>query len=317
MQAQPAERGFDVENDSAAVRPIAGSEQSAFAGLSPVARPDRTPANLACVAGQSTYRQSVSVRSKTGRPVSIGTLLSTAPISGPEVVAETCTGTRARLFVLRAAAGFARTPGHPAHRPRHIYRGVPTFQTTPDLRVPAFVLVPKHVPLPAPGLVVLHCHGGAYVWGKEKVVAVEHEHPALSDFKNRLYEGTSVATELVRRGYVVISIDMFYWGERRMLLDSDPASYRDSSRMAPEEIDAFNRRSSQNEQLVARTLMTAGITWPGVVCGTICGRLTISPAARMSITSGLAASAFQSAAIAVSFSPPSTSASRRRSTSAG
>jgi dienelactone hydrolase len=140
-----------------------------------------------------------------------------------------------------------------------------TFQTTPDLRVPAYVLVPKKASLPAPGLVVLHCHGGAYVWGKEKVVAPEHEHPALSEFKDRLYEGTSIATELVRRGYVVITIDMFYWGERRMLLDGDPASYREPQRMTSEEVDAFNRRSSQNEQLVARTLMTAGITWPGVV----------------------------------------------------
>ena len=25
--------------------------------------------------------------------------------------------------------------------------------------------------------VVLHCHGGAYVWGNEKVVALENEHP--------------------------------------------------------------------------------------------------------------------------------------------
>jgi len=140
-----------------------------------------------------------------------------------------------------------------------------TFQTTPDLRVPAYVLVPKKASLPAPGLVVLHCHGGAYVWGKEKVVAVENEHAALSDFKSRLYEGTSIATELVRRGYVVITIDMFYWGERRMLLDDDPASYREPARMTSQEVDAFNRRSGQNEQLVARTLMTAGITWPGVV----------------------------------------------------
>src|SRR6478672_3634109 len=52
-----------------------------------------------------------------------------------------------------------------------------TFQTTPDLRVPAYVLIPKNVSLPAPGIVLLHCHGGAYVWGKEKVVAVENEHP--------------------------------------------------------------------------------------------------------------------------------------------
>jgi len=140
-----------------------------------------------------------------------------------------------------------------------------TFQTTPDLRVPAYVLIPKKATLPAPGLVVLHCHGGAYVWGKEKVVATDNEHSTLSEFKNQLYEGTSIATELVKRGYVVITIDMFYWGERRMLLDDDPPSYHDPQRMTSEDVAAFNRRSGQNEQLVARSLMTAGITWPGVV----------------------------------------------------
>jgi dienelactone hydrolase len=140
-----------------------------------------------------------------------------------------------------------------------------TFQTTPDLRVPAYMLIPKNVSFPAPALVVLHCHGGAYVWGKEKVVATENEHPVLSEFKKSLYEGASIANELVRRGYVVIAIDMFYWGERRMLLDDDPSSYREPRAMTAEEVQAFNRRSSQNEQLVARSLMTAGITWPGVV----------------------------------------------------
>jgi dienelactone hydrolase len=131
--------------------------------------------------------------------------------------------------------------------------------------VPAFVLIPKKAARPAPGLVVLHCHGGAYVWGKEKVVAVDDEPAALSEFKQRLYQGTSIANELVRRGYVTIVIDMFYWGERRMLLDDDPSPYRERERMTPDEIAAFNRRSSQNEQLVARSLMTAGITWPGVM----------------------------------------------------
>jgi len=140
-----------------------------------------------------------------------------------------------------------------------------TFQTTPDLRVPAYVLIPKNASFPAPGIVVLHDHGGAYVWGKEKVVAIDNEHAALSEFKKGLYEGTSIANELVRRGYVVIAIDMFYWGERRMLLDDDPSSYREPQTMSSEEVQAFNRRSSQNEQLVARSLMTAGITWPGVV----------------------------------------------------
>ena len=35
--------------------------------------------------------------------------------------------------------------------------------------------------------------------------------------------------------------------------------------MTSDEIAAFNRRSQQSEQLVARSLFTAGITWPGVM----------------------------------------------------
>ena len=141
-----------------------------------------------------------------------------------------------------------------------------TFQTAPGVRVPAYVLIPKKTRLPAPGIVALHCHGGYYLWGKEKVVELDEEHPALSRFKQELYEGKSIASELARQGYVVITIDMFYWGERRMLLDDDPPAYRERPRsMTDAEIRAFNRRSGENEQLVARSLFTAGITWPGVL----------------------------------------------------
>ena len=140
-----------------------------------------------------------------------------------------------------------------------------TFQTTPDVRVPAYVLIPKKAKLPAPGIVALHCHGGFYVWGKDKLVESEQEHPALTEYKQQLYQGKSIASELVRRGYVVIVIDAFYWGERRMLLDEDPASYRERQKMTPAEVTDFNRRSQQGEQLVARSLFAAGITWPGVL----------------------------------------------------
>jgi dienelactone hydrolase len=141
-----------------------------------------------------------------------------------------------------------------------------TFQTTPDLRVPACVLVPKNARLPAPGVVVLHSHDGIYLWGKEKVVEIEKEHPNLTELKQRSYGGKSTAAELARRGYVVIAIDMFYWGERRMVLDDDPPAYRDRPlTMTEQEIRAFNQRASQNESLIARSLFTAGITWPGVV----------------------------------------------------
>lgn len=139
------------------------------------------------------------------------------------------------------------------------------FNTTPDIRVPAYLLLPKGKPRPRPAVVMLHDHGGFFVWGKEKVVAGEDEHPALTSFKQRSYAGRSVGSELARRGYVVIAIDMFYWGERRMLLREDPPAWRDREAMSEEEVAAFNRRSSNSTALVATGLFEAGITWAGVM----------------------------------------------------
>jgi dienelactone hydrolase len=141
-----------------------------------------------------------------------------------------------------------------------------TLHTTPDLRVPAFLLIPKNTKLPAPGIVALHDHGGFYLWGKEKILAQPGEHPVLTAFRERYYSGRSIAVELVRQGYVVLVTDMYYWGERRLMYAADPQGLRDRSlALTQTDIDAFNRRSSQNEQLVARSLFTAGISWPGLM----------------------------------------------------
>lgn len=141
-----------------------------------------------------------------------------------------------------------------------------TFRTTPDLRIPVCVLIPKHATFPAPGILALHSHDGMYLWGKEKIVENDREHPVLTAFKQRRYGGKSIAAELARQGYVVAVIDMLYWGERRMLLPADPPAYRDRPMtMTEDEIDAFNQRASQNESLLGRSLMTAGVTWPGVL----------------------------------------------------
>jgi dienelactone hydrolase len=59
---------------------------------------------------------------------------------------------------------------------------------------------------------------------------------------------------------------MFYWGERRMLLDDDPSDWRERPRsMAAERVNTFNARAGQNEALVARGIFTAGFSWPGVM----------------------------------------------------
>ncbi|MBA3709230.1 MAG: acetylxylan esterase [Planctomycetes bacterium] len=138
------------------------------------------------------------------------------------------------------------------------------FSTTPDIRVPAFVLVPKQLKGRAPAIVALHDHGGFYVWGKEKLVETADEHPALTGFK-RCYAGRSIASDLARQGYVVVVIDMFYWGERRYVLDDDARDFSQRVGLTPERIDAFNARAGEAEQLIARAIYTAGTTWSGMM----------------------------------------------------
>jgi len=139
------------------------------------------------------------------------------------------------------------------------------FNTTPDIRVPAYVLIPKHGTPPYPGIVGLHDHGGFYAWGKEKICEIEDEHPSLTEFKRMAYAGRSWATELCRRGFVVIVIDMFYWGERRLVQAEDPPAYHERETMTAEEVQAFNVRSGEWTGRTAIGLFEAGITWAGVM----------------------------------------------------
>lgn len=140
------------------------------------------------------------------------------------------------------------------------------FRTTRHSIVPAHVLIPAHGKPPYPGVVVLHDHGGFYIWGREKVVSTEDEHPVLTKFKQQYYSGRNIANELVQQGYAVIAIDMFYWGERRYVLRNDPIEWRERPRdITAQQIAEFNTRSGRNEQLIARALFTAGVTWPGLM----------------------------------------------------
>ena len=139
------------------------------------------------------------------------------------------------------------------------------FNTTPDIRVPAYLLIPKRAGK-MPAIVALHDHGGFYLWGKEKLVEVEGEAPILKKWRDDYYGGNSIASVLAKQGYVVLVIDMFYWGERRMILDDDPADWRERpADISPQRINAFNQRAGQSEQLVGRTIFSAGFTWAGLM----------------------------------------------------
>jgi dienelactone hydrolase len=139
------------------------------------------------------------------------------------------------------------------------------FSTSPAFRVPAYVLIPKGLKQPAPAIVDLHSHGGMFLFGKEKVIDLGTNHPAMADYHAANYDGRPTATALVRRGYVVISIDAFMFGERRVLIDADRKSGWDRSQYSVEDVRRLNQVCRSKESTIVKGLTFAGASWPGVV----------------------------------------------------
>ncbi|MBI1325966.1 hypothetical protein GC170_22625 [bacterium] len=140
-----------------------------------------------------------------------------------------------------------------------------TFATSPHTRVPAYVLVPHGLKGPAPAIVDLHSHGGMFLFGKEKVIDLGTNHPAMTKYHAENYAGRPTGTELVKRGFVVISIDAFGFGERRVILDADRENSADRSRLSIDEVVALNRKCAAKESTIAKSMAFAGLTWPGIV----------------------------------------------------
>ena len=139
------------------------------------------------------------------------------------------------------------------------------FSTTPWFRIAAYVLVPKRRRGRLPAIVDLHSHGGMFVFGKEKVMPMPGgDHPAIAEYRKRNYGGRSTSLALCRRGYVVVSIDAFYFGERRTLFDDlELPARREDYTM--EDVRRANRRAARGEETLIKSLFWAGTTWKGIV----------------------------------------------------
>ncbi len=70
--------------------------------------------------------------------------------------------------------------------------------------MPGVVLVPDGRTAPGPAILYNHYHGGQYDLGKDELFKEDWPVP-----------GTTFAKELTRRGYVVLAIDSYCFGERR------------------------------------------------------------------------------------------------------
>lgn len=139
------------------------------------------------------------------------------------------------------------------------------FSTVPEFRVPAYVLIPKGLKGRAPAIVDLHSHGGMFLFGKEKIVDLGENLPAMVKYHQDNYEGRPTATALVKRGYVVIAIDALMFGERRVLQAGDAESGSDRAKYSAEEIKRLNDKCRAKESTIVKGLTLAGLTWPGIV----------------------------------------------------
>lgn len=120
-----------------------------------------------------------------------------------------------------------------------------------------------------PGVVGLHDHGGNKYFGVRKITrSTKDPHPLMVKHQDHYYSGLAWANELARRGYAVLVHDTFTFGSRRVraadvppvlkgaLVESDPESNQ--------EIEQYNKFAAAHEHIMAKSLFSAGLTWPGV-----------------------------------------------------
>jgi dienelactone hydrolase len=116
-----------------------------------------------------------------------------------------------------------------------------------------------------PAIVDLHSHGGMFLFGKEKVIDFGENHPAMTPYHAANYEGRPTATELARRGYAVITIDAFGFGERRILMDDDHRDGWERAKYSLDDVRRLNQKCRAKESTIVKTLAYAGLTWPGII----------------------------------------------------
>ena len=121
---------------------------------------------------------------------------------------------------------------------------------------------------PLPGVLALHDHGGDKWHGWRKLAdAGDGVSPMVQAHWDWLYSGRPWANALARRGYAVLAFDGFGFGSRRVRLADVPERIGGDLTAAPPrseaEIRAYNTWASGYESTFAKSLFSAGTTWPG------------------------------------------------------
>jgi dienelactone hydrolase len=132
----------------------------------------------------------------------------------------------------------------------------------------AILLKPVNAKGPLPGILAFHDHGGNKYFGTRKITRTSNQHPLMKDHQKEYYEGMAWANEIAKRGYVVLVSDAFPFASRRVMMQDVPNHLRqglnDDNPEEPNNIKAYNEWAGQHEHVMAKSLFSAGTTWPGV-----------------------------------------------------
>jgi dienelactone hydrolase len=142
------------------------------------------------------------------------------------------------------------------------------FASSRHHRLRCEVLIPEGDG-PFPGMVALHDHGGFFTHGREKLVEGMSDDSVLLQFVGRSYEGRFWASELARRGYVVIVNDAHMWGERRVpdaeLPDHVRKKLEGLETGTSEWANVINHCVGEMTKGINQMVNWAGMSWMGLV----------------------------------------------------
>ncbi len=123
-------------------------------------------------------------------------------------------------------------------------------------RVLAYLLVPDTKAPDRPAILLLHDHGAHFTIGKEKMVkpfGVDSLTLADADeWVRKCYDGVYVGDELAKRGYVVLSTDALFWGDRKTPLNLPQGETS---------VKALNSKMYESQQALASNMMQMGTSW--------------------------------------------------------
>ena len=135
-----------------------------------------------------------------------------------------------------------------------------TFSINRWERVGAYLLIPdtlSRMRKLGPAVLMLHDHGAHFTIGKEKMVrpfGVDSLTVAdAEEWVNACYDGVCVGDELARRGYVVLSADALFWGDRMPLLSDDDKRGKS--------LKEINHLLYDRQQALASNMMQMGTSW--------------------------------------------------------